>query len=293
MSNPVPSSDDWVDDPIADRVFQTVFESVPAIRQALIDLRDFVDRRNPSGEQIRAADEFADDRLEERLLAIDGVASYASEEQADDVTAKNTGEYHLAVDPLDGSSNLKSNNPMGTIVGIYDEPLPTSGRNLVAAGYVLYGPNATMMITDGETVTEYLVSEGERRLLDEDVTIPDDPVVYGVGGRRPDWPDDVTDFVESMESDRLKLRYGGALIADVTQVLTHGGLFSYPELDGRPEGKLRYQFECAPIGYIVETAGGRVSNGARSLLDYTPDRLHERTPFYVGNPKLVARRERY
>jgi fructose-1,6-bisphosphatase I len=292
MSNSV-QAEEWTDDPVVDEIFQTVFESVPPIRQALIDLRDFVDRRNPSGEQIRAADEFADDRLEERLLAIDGVASYASEEQADDVTAKESGEYHLAVDPLDGSSNLKSNNPMGTIVGIYDEPLPTSGRNLVAAGYVLYGPNATMVVTDGETVTEYLVSEGERRLLDEDVSIPAEPTVYSVGGRRPDWPDDVTGFVESMEEERLKLRYGGALIADVTQVLTHGGLFTYPELEGRPEGKLRYQFECAPIGFIVETAGGRVSDGAGSLLDRTPDRLHERTPFYVGNPELVARREQY
>jgi len=290
MSSPRPSSADWTGKATVDRVLDAVVETVPEVRAELRERNGYIAAENPSGERMLAADEFADTRLEERVLAVDGVGSYASEERAEVSTDPDGGDLHVGVDPLDGSSNLNCNNPMGTVVGVYSEPLPTAGSNLVASAYVLYGPNTTLTVTDGDTVAEYLVDD-ERRLLEADVSIPEDPTVYGIGGREPDWPETVRSFAESLESDRLKLRYGGALVADVTQVLTYGGVFAYPELRGRPEGKLRYLFECAPIGFLVESAGGRVSDGATNFLDWAPDDLHERTPFYVGDPDLIGRRE--
>jgi len=266
----------------------TVAAAAPEIRAGLPGRREEAGAENPSGERQLAADEYADELLAERLGAVDGVGVYASEER-DGVV--DTGEgYSVAVDPLDGSSNLKPNNVMGTIVGVYDAPLPASGRDLVAAGYVLYGPITTMAFAHEGTVTEYLIEDGETTVLDTEVTLPDQPTVYGFGGRVPDWPDDFAAYVDEIESE-LKLRYGGAMIGDVNQVLTYGGVFAYPALQSAPEGKLRLQFECNPVGYIVESAGGRSSDGVESVLDVDPDGLHQRTPVYLGNGSLIDRLE--
>jgi fructose-1,6-bisphosphatase I len=267
---------------------EAVAAAAPEIRAGLPGRREASGAENPSGERRLAADEYADELLEARLTRIDGVGAYASEERENVVEA---GEgYAVAVDPLDGSSNLEPNNVMGTIVGVYDAELPATGRDLVAAGYVLYGPITTMAFARDDTVTEYLIDDGESTVLEADVTLPDDPTVYGVGGRVPDWPDDVAAYVDEVES-ALKLRYGGAMIGDVNQVLTYGGVFAYPALRSAPQGKLRLQFECNPVGYVVECAGGRSSDGSGSILDIDPDGLHERTPVYLGTDDLIDRLE--
>lgn len=268
-------------------VFDVVAETAGDVRDCLAERRAYQDGENPSGERQLAADVYADDLFEERLLALDGVAAYASEERQDVSEASAGGEYHVACDPLDGSSNLQSNNGMGTVLGVYDSPLPAPGSDLVAAAYVLYGPITTMVTARDGTATEYLVEDGAREVLDGDLTLPDEPVVYGFGGRVPDWTDDFQSYVTDIEAERLKLRYGGAMVADVNQVLTYGGIFGYPMLSGRPEGKLRLQFEAHPIGAIVEAAGGASSDGARSLLSRDPSGLHDRTPMFVGNADLV------
>ncbi|SDZ79519.1 fructose-1,6-bisphosphatase I [Haloplanus vescus] len=269
-------------------VRDAIAAATPDIRAGLPGRREQAGSENPSGERRLAADEYADELLEERLGAIDGVGAYASEER-EGVVDVGSG-YSVAVDPLDGSSNLKPNNVMGTIVGVYDATLPASGRDLVAAGYVLYGPITTMAFAHEGSVTEYLVEDGEATPLREDVTLPDDPTVYGFGGRVPDWPDDVAAYVDEVESE-LKLRYGGAMIGDVNQVLTYGGVFAYPKLESAPEGKLRLQFECNPVGYVIECAGGRSSDGTGSVLDVDPTDLHQRTPVYLGTPSLIDRLE--
>jgi len=269
-----------------DAVFDAVAETAGDIRGALAERRAYEEAENPSGERQLAADVYADDLLGERLLAIEGVASYASEERESAVGAGG-GPYHVGCDPLDGSSNLRSNNGMGTVVGIYDQPLPAPGDALVAAGYVLYGPITTMATARNGTVTEYLIDGGSREVLTRDVDLPDDPVVYGFGGRVPDWTDAFRAYVDEIEADRLKLRYGGAMVADVNQVLTYGGVFGYPTLEGRPEGKLRLQFEGIPVAAVVEAAGGASSDGERSLLAGEPSTLHERSPVFVGNETLI------
>ncbi|WP_158056808.1 class 1 fructose-bisphosphatase [Halorussus halophilus] len=271
-------------------IIDVVASSAPEIRGGLTGRRRKADEQNPSGETQMAADVWADELLEERLTAIDGVGQFASEEREGVIDA-GEGNYAVAVDPLDGSSNLKSNNSMGTVLGIYDAELPAKGTEQVAATYVLYGPITTMVVARDDEVTEFVIeNDGTQRTVTEDLTLPDEPVVYGFGGRVPDWTDRFADYASEIEAE-LKLRYGGAMIGDVNQVLTYGGVFGYPELESRPEGKLRLQFEANPMAYILDAAGGASSNGTQSILEAEPAGLHERTPLYLGNEALIERLE--
>jgi len=277
-------------------IFETVAEVGSEIQGILGEQRSYQEGHNPSGERQLAADVYADDLLAERLLALEGVVSYASEEResverSEGSTGRSEGGYHVSCDPLDGSSNLTSNNAMGTIVGVYDQPFPAPGAALVAAGYVLYGPITTMVTARDGEVREHLIEDGDRTVLDGDVAIPEDPLIYGFGGRIPDWLPAFAAYVEHIEDDRLKLRYAGAMVADVNQVLTYGGIFGYPMVQGRPEGKLRLQFEGLPMAYVTAAAGGASTDGTQSLLEKEPERLHERSPVFVGNESLIARLE--
>jgi len=291
-----PGSDRDADSTV-EAVFDAVAETAPEIRAALPGRRVESGTDNPSGESVLAGDLYADELLGEAITAVDGVGSFVSEEREAAVDAGGAvgeGAYAVAIDPLDGSSNLRSNNAMGTVVGIYDAPLPATGRDLVAAGYVLYGPITTMVVADDAGVREEVVTSDDggvdRSTVEDDLRLPDDPLVYGFGGRVPDWPDDFTAYAREIE-DELKLRYGGAMVGDVNQVLTYGGIFAYPALRSAPEGKLRLQFEANPIAYVIERAGGASSDGDGSILDVEPEAVHQRTPLYVGNEALVERLE--
>ncbi|WP_284013513.1 class 1 fructose-bisphosphatase [Halobaculum litoreum] len=278
---------------VAESALDAVAAVAPEVRDGLPGRRRYLDGENPSGERVLAADVFADELLESALGDADGVGTYASEERAAPVDVGD-GAVSVAVDPLDGSSNLRSNNPMGTVVAVYDGPLPASGRDLVAAGFVLYGPVTTMVAGVGPpgeaAVDEFLVGDGGDREELGALHLPDEPTVYGFGGRVPDWPADFAAYVDEVE-DELKLRYGGAMIADVSQVLAYGGVFGYPALESAPDGKLRLQFEGNPVAYLVECAGGRSSTGDGSILDVEATGLHQRVPVHVGNAALVERLE--
>lgn len=287
MSESLDASATTADTTVA-QVIDTIAETTADVRTAIFNERGHSDSVNPTGDEQLAADIRADEIFENRLLGIDGVASYASEEREGVTTS--TGRLHVAVDPLDGSSNLEPNSGMGTIFSVYTERPPTSGRNLVAAGFVVYGPVTSMLVARNGRVREYLLDDGEKRLVDNDVSLPEDPTVFGFGGGVDSWTEEFEPVAESIREE-LKLRYGGAMVADINQVLTYGGVFAYPALESRPEGKLRLQFEGHPMAYIVESAGGRSSNGDRSLLDLEPDEIHERTPLYLGNESLVERIE--
>ncbi len=135
---------------------------------------------------------------------------------------------------------------MGTIFGVYSEQPPTVGTNLLAAGFVIYGPITSMVVARDGSVREYILEDGDKRVVDDDVTVPEDPTVFGFGGGVDSWTDEFESYAEDVRHE-LKLRYGGAMVADINQVLTYGGIFSYPALESRPEGKLRVQFEGQPM----------------------------------------------
>ncbi|GAB3680929.1 class 1 fructose-1,6-bisphosphatase [Salinarchaeum chitinilyticum] len=284
-----------------DRIVDAVLGAAPELRRLQAEHRGAtIDRSNPTGDDVIAADDAADELLVDRLTEIDGVGAVASEERSGVVDA---GEgLSVAMDPLDGSSNLDANAPTGTIVGVANASLPAAGREFAAAILICYGPVTTAYVAiEGEGVTEYEIPAAtadaldpgavpEPRVSNATVEIPAAPTIYGVGGGDDDWPEVVASLVSSLRED-LKLRYSGALVADVAQVLTNGGVFAYPQLLSRPDGKLRYQFEVAPVALLIEEAGGASTDGTGPLRDRPAEGLHDRSPIYVGNRSVIERVE--
>lgn len=244
---------------------------------------------NPSGESQIGADVWADSLYFDALAPLEGVGGYASEERA---SVEDCGEgYTIAIDPLDGSSNIASNNSVGTIVGVYDADVPASGRTIVASMMVLYGPYTTMTIArqEEDVVQEYLLRDGHSERWGE-FSLPDQTTVVGLAGMPSERSESFNEFAGDLEKE-LKLRYGGATVADLAQVLEYGGLFGYPETESYPTGKLRVHFESAPLAYLVEKAGGGSTDGHKSLLDVEPENLHARTATFLGNKELTDRAE--
>lgn len=247
---------------------------------------------NPYGEKQLQIDVRSNDLFTKKLLKSGLVNRIASEEMENVVEAK-VGEYSIVLDPLDGSSNLKSNNLLGTIVGVYREkPLPAKGRDLQAAMYFLYGPYHQLVLALQDGVHSFAAlgkgTQSARFLSDGQIRqLPKPPTVFGIGGLREKWTPKVREFVESLEKRKLSLRYGGSFVGDYNQVLSKGGFFAYPELTDAPEGKYRLQFESNPVGFITEKAGGRASTGTRNILDVEPTSIVQRVPTYLGDQDLV------
>ena len=250
-------------------------------------------RYNVYGEKQAEMDVRTNDLVTKKLAKSHLVRQLASEETPEPLNFKQ-GEFSVTLDPLDGSSNITSNNLMGTIAGIYRETrLPAKGRDQIAAMYFLYGPytQAVVALKDGVYIfvpsgrgsgaSGRYVSKGTPHIL------PEKGSVYGIGGLKQKWTPKVQDFVQSLEKRALKLRYGGSFVGDFNQVLYYGGVFAYPELVDAPNGKLRLQFESNPVAFITEKAGGKGSTGRASILDVEPTSNDERVPTYVGNSDLI------
>jgi fructose-1,6-bisphosphatase I len=249
-------------------------------------------RLNVYGEKQEEIDVWANDLLTKKLAKSRLVKEIASEETEQPLTLKH-GEFSITLDPLDGSSNIKSNNLTGTIIGIYrDTSLPAKGREQVAAMYFLYGPctQAVLALDDGVYI---FVASGKtsasRRYISNGTIhkLPEKGSVYGFGGLKQKWTPRVQEFVHSLEARGLKLRYGGSFVGDFNQVLYYGGVFAYPELVDAPTGKLRLQFESNPVAFITEKVGGKASTGTASILDVEPTSMHQRVPTYLGNAYLI------
>jgi fructose-1,6-bisphosphatase I len=252
--------------------------------------------RNIYGERQENLDVWANDLIANKLLA-SGLVSQVGSEELDAPRSAKHGEFSVVFDPIDGSSNLSSNNVLGTIVGVYrDQELPAKGKNLSAAMYFVYGPylQFVMALKDGARVfTGTTKGNGAARFRSDGQLheIPKPPIVYGVGGPRDKWTPRVREYVESLEKRRLSFRYGGSLVGDFNQVLTKGGFFAYPELVDAPQGKYRLQFEANPMGFITERAGGKASTGKLSILDVEPESISQRVPTYLGDSGLVQELE--
>ena len=265
----------------------SVSESIPFKSGLLADV-------NPSGERQKAIDVFSNDEFVEALSATGEAAEIASEEMEEPVVSK--GGVSVAMDPLDGSSNVETNNPLGSIFGFYSKKLPASGRDLRGALYVTYGSMLTLTIAYGKGVHRFVAVRGGTEptfeLLSVNVRLPEKPEVYGVGGARSEWIEPVRAFVDSLPDRGMRIRYCGTFVGDYNQVLSRGGMFAYPQLEAKPKGKLRVHYETAPMAYINEQAGGYASDGRRNILDIVPTSLSETSPAYIGSAPLVKELER-
>jgi len=278
---------------------RSLYKLISLIAQLSSQVREMIPRElgfaggiNPYGEKQLQLDVWSNDLFTKKLLKSGLVKRLASEEM-EEVAESKAGEYSIVLDPLDGSSNLKSNNLLGTIVGVYREkPLPARGRDLHAAMYFLYGPYHQLVLALHDGVRTFAAlgggSDGMRFVSDGLIRqLPKPPTVYGIGGLREKWTPKVREFVETLETRKMSLRYGGSFVGDYNQVLTKGGFFAYPELTDAPEGKYRLQFESNPVGFITEKAGGRASTGKQSILDIVPSSIVQRIPTYLGDSELV------
>ena len=264
-----------------------VWESIPFKSGLLSEV-------NPSGERQKAIDVFSNDEFSESLLATGAAAEVASEEMAEPLEGK--GKVSVAMDPLDGSSNVETNNPLGSIFGFYSRRLPASGRSLSGALYVTYGGMLTVTLSFGKGVHRFVaVRQGAEisfELLNVNLRLPDKPEVYGFGGFRREWIPPVRTFVDSLAERGLRTRYCGTFVGDYNQVLARGGIFAYPALVAKPKGKLRVHYETAPMAFINEQAGGYATDGRQNILDIEPVALAETSPAYIGSADLAKEIER-
>jgi fructose-1,6-bisphosphatase I len=265
---------------------------------------------NVHGEEVQKLDVFANDQFIRALSDNCHVSLIASEENEDVIHADHSlfnrpGKYAVALDPLDGSSNIDVNVSIGTIWSIHKrlspgeqggaEDLLQPGTKQLAAGYVLYGSSTMLVYTVGRGVHGFTLdpSLGEFLLSHHDIRMPKRGSIYSVNeGNAALWPDRTRAWVNALKGKEnpagkpYSLRYIGSLVSDFHRTLFKGGIFAYP-LDHKnpekPRGKLRLLYEAAPIAMIAENAGGRGSDGARRILDLVPASLHERVPFFVGS----------
>ena len=253
---------------------------------------------NPFGEAQAELDVFSNEVFSKALLDTGRVGWVASEELETPLGgfSQSKDSISVAMDPLDGSSNIVTNNPLGSIFGVWRGEIPQKGKDLVGAAFVTYGPTLTITLSADGGVHQYVElregdAEGRFALAYSNMKLPPKPEVYGVGGKRAEWISPVEKFVGKLEARGMHLRYGGTFIGDYNQVLQRGGIFAYPAHKGKPEGKLRVCYETAPVSYLNELTGGKSSNGEISILDIVPKNFMQTSPFYVGNANLIRELE--
>jgi len=240
--------------------------------------------KNQFGDEVQKLDDWANEFLAKKMLETGVVKAVYSEEMEQPMLGDADNEFIVAMDPLDGSSNIKTNNPVGSIFGIYKKELGV-GRNQVAALYKLFGPVTTLVLTTGKGVCEFVkLRKGEVKFVmqRENVRLPEslDKAVYGIGGKKSQMPAKLWEYLMTLEDRNFKTRYCGALVADFNQVLYNGGLFAHTQ------DKLRMSYEVRPMAFICEQAGGASTNGRQSLLDI-PGGAHDKSPTYLGSKQLV------
>ncbi len=263
--------------------------------------RKVAQTHNSSGEQQLEVDILSNEILMERLRRDTsfGINEFASEELDKlEIFNTNSGRYSVSCDPVDGSSLADVNLSIGTIVGIYDGPIlnDRGGRdNMVAALYVLYGPLTTLMYTTKSGVHEFVLDPtGNYVLATENIRLEEKGSIYSPGGLKKDWTREHRDFIKTLEEQGHKLRYSGGLVADVNQILLKGGgIFTYPALVDKPDGKLRVYFELQQMALLVEQAGGLATNGEDHILNLSPTDIDARSPIYLGSKYEVNLAQQY
>ncbi len=288
-------------------------------RAGLVHILGLSGATNVQGEAQMKLDVFANQTIVRMNSYTGRLAVMASEEEPDIIPIPEgypIGRYVLVFDPLDGSSNIDVNASIGTIFGIYRR-LSTQGpgtvvdclqpgRNLAAAGYIIYGSSTMMVYTTGNRVHGFTLdpSVGEFLLSHPNIRVPSEPKYYSANqGNEKYWSEGVkrfTRWLQGMDEQEprkpLSGRYIGSLVADFHRNLLEGGIFYYPQDykdPKKPKGKLRLLYEAAPLAFIAHHAGGYASDGRRPILDIVPESLHHRTALFIGNRDLVEKAEEF
>ncbi|MBS0124022.1 class 1 fructose-bisphosphatase [Aestuariicoccus sp. KMU-90] len=261
---------------------------------------------NTDGDQQKALDVIADDAFRTALRGT-GLRWYASEERETVELIDATGHLALAIDPLDGSSNIDANVSIGTIFCIRDAlddgnaTFLRDGRSILASGYFIYGPQTALVVTFGAGVRQFVMDRatGTFRETPSAPSIPAQASEFAINASNyRHWAqpirayiDDCLAGIEGPRGKNFNMRWVASLVAETHRIMSRGGIFLYPgdERPGYERGRLRMVYECHPIAYLVEQAGGAATDGERPILDIAPDSLHARTPFVFGTADKVAR----
>ncbi len=268
---------------------------------------------NIQGETQQKLDVFADEKFMEALRVRGDVCGIGSEEQDDFVAFESehskSGKYVLLMDPLDGSSNIDVNVSIGTIFSVYRRvsqigtpavlgDFLQEGRKQVAAGYVIYGSSTMLVYTTGGGVNgfTYDPSIGVFYLSHPDMIIPETGNIYSINeGNYIHFTDGVKKYIKYCQEEDLEThrpytgRYIGSLVADFHRNLIKGGIYIYPNSTKAPDGKLRLLYECNPMAFLMEQAGGIATDGKRAILDIPATDLHQRVPLFIGSKKMVEK----
>ncbi len=259
---------------------------------------------NVQGEQQQKLDVLSDEIFLAEMRSTGHVCAVGSEEQEDLLIIEEyaSANYLVLVDPLDGSSNLDVDGPVGTIFSIVKRRTPKdrmpqaddtlqSGRQVVAAGYVLYGPSTMLVCSVGEGVHGYTYNPTSARfeLSHPNIHIPDEGGYYSVNEANAGiWLDRMNERLQHMkQATGLGMRYVGAMVADMHRTLLKGGIFLYPADNKNPNGKLRLLYEAIPMAFLMEQAGGKAMSTSIPVLDIEPQALHQRVPVYLGATSAV------
>ncbi|UZD20976.1 class 1 fructose-bisphosphatase [Algoriphagus halophytocola] len=263
---------------------------------------------NVQGEEQQKLDVIANIRFMRALSKGGEVCAIVSEEEDSVIDLQNSsGKYVVAIDPLDGSSNIDVNISIGTIFSIYrrkttvgspilKEDIMQAGREQVAAGYVLYGSSTMLVYTTGCGVNgfTYENSLGEFFLSHPDIKAPETGQIYSVNeGSQLEWEQGILDYVNQCKREKFSARYTGSLVADFHRNLLKGGIYLYPATEKNPSGKLRLLYEANALAYIAEQAGAKATDGHQRILDIIPTSLHQRTPLFTGSAKMVLEVEKF
>jgi fructose-1,6-bisphosphatase I len=264
----------------------------------------FTGEVNVQGESVKKMDVYANEVFISVFKQSGLVCRLASEEMEKPYYIPENcpiGRYTLLYDPIDGSSNVDINLNVGSIFSIRQQEgddldgeardLLQSGRKQIAAGYILYGPTTVLVYSLGHGVHSFILdpSLGEFILAQENIQVPEHGSLYSVNeGNFWQWDESIRDYMRYVHRhEGYTSRYSGALVGDFHRILMQGGVFIYPGSVKKPEGKLRLIYETAPLGFLIEQAGGRASTGTQELLDVVPKELHQRTPLVIGSKEDV------
>ena len=283
-------------------------------KAGLADILGEAGTTNVQGEGQKKLDVYANEQFISALKHGGECCIVASEENDDYIPIESEvskdARYIVAMDPLDGSSNIDVNVAVGTIFSIYRRKSTEGkatitdvlqrGTEQVAAGYVIYGSSTMLVYTTGKGVNGFTLdpSIGEFCLSHPDMKLPEDGFIYSINeGNYVHFPDGVKKYIKYCQVEDKKTgrpytsRYIGSMVADVHRNLIKGGIFIYPVTAGAPNGKLRLVYECNPMAFIIEQAGGRASNGYERILDLDVDALHQRSAIFIGSKNMVKKAE--